>query len=232
MFQLRPANQRGHGNYGWLDTWHSFSFNDYYDPQHMAFRVLRVMNEDRVAPGQGFGMHGHRDMEIITYVLSGELEHRDSLGSGEVLRPGELQYMSAGTGIRHSEFNPSATESVHLYQIWIVPEQAGLQPTYAQQAFDPSEKQGRLRVVASADGRDGSIRVRQNVSIYLATLEAGQAIAAPFETGRHGWLQMLRGSAQAGADALAAGDGLAISEEPNVRIEAQEAAEIMLFDLP
>src|SRR5436190_17208179 len=169
MFNIRKSSDRGHFNHGWLDTYHTFSFGDYYDPAQMGFRSLRVMNEDRVAPGGGFGMHGHRDMEIVTLVLSGALEHKDSLGHGEALRPGELQHMTAGRGIRHSEFNPSATESVHLYQIWLLPRVAGLPPSYSQKAFDPAQRNGQWQLVASPDGADGSLRIEQEARIYLAT---------------------------------------------------------------
>src|SRR5437588_5913412 len=168
MIRIRKASERGHFDHGWLDTYHTFSFGDYYDPAHMGFRALRVINDDRVQPGQGFGMHGHRDMEIITYVLEGTLEHRDSLGNGEVLRPGELQHMTAGTGVRHSEFNPSETEAVHLYQIWLLPDRRSLPPGYEQTAFPAAERQGRLRVVASPDGRDGSLRIHQDATLSLA----------------------------------------------------------------
>src|SRR5947208_2815335 len=170
MFHLRQAAERGHFNHGWLDTYHTFSFGDYYDPTHMGFRALRVINEDRVAPGQGFGMHGHRDMEIVTIVLEGALEHRDSLGNGEVLRPGELQRMSAGTGIRHSEFNPSPTEPVHLYQIWLWPRAQGLTPSYEQKPFDSKQKRDRLQLVAAPDGRDGSLTIHQDAELYLGAL--------------------------------------------------------------
>ena len=174
--RVRRASERGHAQYDWLDTWHTFSFDTYYDPAQMGFRALRVINEDRVQPGQGFGMHGHRDMEIITYVLEGALEHRDSLGTGSVLRPGEFQHMSAGTGIRHSEFNPSSTEPVHLYQIWLLPNQKGLPPSYEQKAFPEDEKRGRLRLVASPDARDGSLLIHQDARVYLSTLDGDQEI--------------------------------------------------------
>src|SRR6266550_4570151 len=170
MFSIRKSSDRGHFDHGWLNTYHTFSFADYYDPAHMGFRSLRVINEDRVAPGAGFGMHGHRDMEIVTCVLSGALEHKDSLGHGEVLRPGEFQHMSAGRGIRHSEFNPSATEPVHLYQIWLLPRESGLEPSYAQKAFDPAHRTGRWQLVASPNGADGSLKIQQDARIYLANI--------------------------------------------------------------
>jgi quercetin 2,3-dioxygenase len=236
MLQVRKANDRGHFNHGWLDTYHTFSFSDYQDPRHMNFRSLRVMNEDRLAPGQGFGMHGHRDMEIVTYVLSGALAHRDSLGNGEALRPGELQRMTAGTGIRHSEFNPSDTEPVHLYQIWLLPERSGLTPSYEQKALDASERHNRLRVVASRDGQDGSLTIHQDARILLSTLDAGQRVEHVIPAGRHAWIQILRGTVTASGTQLAAGDGLAVSDEtPNgktsIEIAAQHPSEVMVFDL-
>lgn len=232
MLKLRPAQARGHFDHGWLDTYHTFSFADYYDPQQMGFRALRVINEDRVSPGQGFGMHGHRDMEIVTLVLAGALEHRDSMGNGEVLHPGELQRMSAGTGIRHSEFNPSTDEPVHLYQIWLLPRQNGLQPSYEQKAFPAAEKQGRLRLVASPNGAEGSLTIQQDAQIYLATLTHGQQLKAPLATPRHGWLQVLRGAVQVNEQSMTAGDGLAISDEEGLQITGIADAEVMLFDLP
>jgi len=231
MIRIRPAADRGHFNHGWLDTWHTFAFGDYFDPDHVSFRALRVMNDDTVAPGAGFGMHGHRDMEIITYVLSGALEHRDSLGNGEVLRPGELQRMSAGSGIRHSEFNPSATEPVHLYQIWLLPRQNGLQPGYEQREFPAAARQGRLQLVASPDGADGSLRIEQDARVHLACLEPGQTVNHQLAAGRHAWLQVLRGSVNLAEHALSAGDGAAISDHHDWQITATQPSEIMLFDL-
>src|SRR6516162_2620560 len=218
MIRIRRAADRGHFDHGWLDTWHTFSFADYYDPAHMGFRALRVINEDRVQPGDGFGMHGHRDMEIVTYVLEGALEHRDSLGHGEVLRAGELQRMTAGTGVRHSEFNPSDAEPVHLYQVWLLPEQRGLEPSYEQRGFDAAEKRNRLRLVASRDGRQDSLDIRQDADLYLASLDVGQRVRHAFRPGRHGWLQVLRGQVEANGVALAAGDGAAVSEEAGLDI--------------
>jgi redox-sensitive bicupin YhaK (pirin superfamily) len=232
MLQVRKAQERGHANHGWLDTYHTFSFADYYDPAQMGFRPLRVMNEDRIAPGMGFGMHGHRDMEIVTYVLEGELEHKDSLGNGEVLRPGEFQRMSAGTGVRHSEFNPSSTAPVHLYQIWLLPEAKGLTPSYEQKFFDASEKRGKLRLVASPDGAEGSLAIHQDARIYLALLEPGETVSHSLGDGRHAWLQVLRGTVSAGGNSLEAGDGLAVSDERSLVISGERAAEVMLFDLP
>jgi redox-sensitive bicupin YhaK (pirin superfamily) len=231
MIRVRKAAERGHFDHGWLDTYHTFSFADYYDPAQMGFRSLRVINDDRVAPGQGFGMHGHRDMEIVTYVLDGALEHRDSMGNGSVLRPGELQRMTAGTGIRHSEFNPSDREPVHLYQIWLLPERRGLQPGYEQKAFPEAERQGTLRLVASPTGERGSLTIRQDARLYLATLLDGEAVAHTLEPGRHAWLQVLRGGAALGGRPLSAGDGAAVSEEEKLEIRGEDGAEVLLFDL-
>lgn len=231
MISIRRSQDRGHFNHGWLDTYHTFSFADYYDPDQMGFRALRVMNEDRVAPGMGFGMHGHRDMEIVTYVLSGALEHKDSLGHGEALRPGELQRMTAGRGIRHSEFNPSATEPVHLYQIWLLPREAGLEPGYEQKAFAESERHNRLKLVASPGGDDGSLTIQQDARLYLATLDGGVSLTHTLPAGRHAWIQVLRGAIDLNGTALAAGDGAAISNESKLAIRATSPAEVLLFDL-
>lgn len=232
MLQKRLANQRGGGDHGWLNTRHTFSFNDYHNPDYMGFRVLRVINEDRVQPGQGFGTHGHRDMEIVTYVLDGALAHEDSLGNGSVLRPGEFQRMTAGTGIRHSEFNPSETEPVHFYQIWIVPERRGLPPSYEQRAFPEAERQGRLRLVASPDGRDSSLTVQQDVRVFLSSLGENQQASHELEPGRYAWLQVLRGAVQLNGLDLTAGDGAAASEEAALLIRATKPSEVMLFDMP
>lgn len=232
MLHVRPGIERGHLDHGWLDTYHSFSFGEYHDPRHMGFRVLRVMNEDRIAPGRGFGMHGHRDMEIVTYVLSGALTHRDSLGNGDTLRPGELQRMTAGTGIRHSEFNPSPTEPLHLYQIWLLPERGGLPPSYEQKAFPDQERLNQLRLVASPDGQEGSLTIRQNARLYLATLEADHHVVHPLAEGRNAWLQVLRGTASMNGRRLAAGDGAGVVDEPALQIHADESSEVLLFDLP
>jgi len=231
MLTIRKSADRGHFDHGWLDTYHTFSFGDYYDPQQMGFRALRVINEDRVAPGAGFGMHGHRDMEIVTIVLSGALEHKDSLRNGEVLRPGEFQRMTAGRGIRHSEFNPSATEPVHLYQIWLLPRQAGLPPSYEQRPFDPAARQGRWQLVASGDGAAGSLTIQQDARIFLASLAAGKELSLDLAPGRHGWLQVLRGEVATEGARLAAGDAAAISEVPHLAITAATPAELLLFDL-
>jgi redox-sensitive bicupin YhaK (pirin superfamily) len=231
MFQIRRSADRGHFDHGWLDTYHTFSFGDYYDPGQMGFRALRVINEDRVAPGGGFGMHGHRDMEIVTCVLSGALEHKDSLGHGEALRPGEMQHMTAGTGIRHSEFNPSATEPVHLYQIWLLPEAKGLAPSYSQKKFPAEERHGRWQLVASPDGAHSSLEIQTDSRIYLANIDAGAGVSHKFEPDRYGWLQVLRGSVDLSGHNLEAGDGVAISQEPKVTLAASAPAEVMFFDL-
>ena len=231
MYRIRRARERGHANHGWLDTWNTFSFSDYFDPAHMGFRSLRVMNEDWVEPGKGFGMHPHRDMEIVTYILDGELEHRDSLGNGSVLRPGEFQRMTAGTGITHSEFNPSRTTTAHLYQIWLLPRQKGLTPSYDQRIFPADDKRGRFRLVASPDGANASLTIQQDAQIHLGEFEASAELGHELAAGRHGWLQVLRGSVQLGDETLQAGDGVAISDETRIGLRAIEAGEVMLFDL-
>ena len=231
MITIRKSADRGHNTFGWLDTYHTFSFGDYYDPAHMAFRALRVINEDRVAPGQGFGMHPHKDMEIITCVVSGALEHRDSLGNGEVLRPGEVQRMSAGTGVLHSEFNPSKTEPVHLLQIWMLPTAKGLAPGYEQKAFPFEERRGRLRLLVSPDGADGSLRMNQDARLYGALLDKDASITHALAPGRHAWMQVIRGGLELNGSMLAAGDGAAVSEEPSLILRAHDDAEFLLFDL-
>src|SRR5262249_51571104 len=229
MIRIRKATDRGHFDHGWLDTYHTFSFADYYDPAHLGFRSLRVINDDQVQPGQGFGMHGHRDMEIVTYVLDGALEHRDSMGNGAVLRPGELQHMTAGTGVRHSEFNPSDGEEVHLYQIWLLPERKGLPPSYDQKAFPDEERRGTLRLVASPTGEHGSLTIRQDARLYLSTLRAGETVAHALQPGRHAWLQVLRGEAVLNGHPLAAGDGAAVSQEEELEITGRAEAPGMPF---
>jgi quercetin 2,3-dioxygenase len=231
MIRVRKAAERGHFNHGWLDTYHTFSFADYYDPAYVGFRSLRVINDDRVQPGQGFGMHGHKDMEIVTYVLDGALEHQDSMGNGSIIRAGELQRMTAGTGVRHSEFNPSETEWVHLYQIWLLPQQKGLKPSYKQLAVGEEEKQGRFRLVASPAGDDGSLTIHQDARLYLALLSPGESVAHEIETGRAAWLQVLRGSGDVLGHALAAGDGAAVTDEKVLSIQAAAPSEVLLFDL-
>ncbi len=231
MFRLRKAHDRGHADHGWLNTYHTFSFADYQDPAHMGFRALRVINEDRVQPGQGFGTHGHRDMEIISYVLQGALAHKDSMGNGSVLRPGEFQRMSAGTGIRHSEFNPSPTEPAHFYQIWLLPERPGITPSYEQKSFAEEGRRGKLQLVAAPDGTGGALTIHQDARVYLATLQPGEEIAQPLPRGRHAWLQVLRGAVRVNDLLLQTSDGLAVSAEPVLTIVGQQPAEVMLFDL-
>jgi quercetin 2,3-dioxygenase len=231
MFQVRKANERGHADHGWLDTHYTFSFADYYDPNFMGLRSLRVMNDDRVAPGGGFPTHGHRDMEIVTIVLEGALEHKDSMGNGSVLRPGEVQRMTAGRGVMHSEFNPSQTEPLHLYQIWLLPDRNGHAPGYEQKAFDESKRRNRWQLVASPDARDGSVTIHQDATLSLATLEPGNTLDHRFAPGRHGWLQVLNGSVRLGDKTLTTGDGVAISDERAVQIAATQRAELLLFDL-
>jgi redox-sensitive bicupin YhaK (pirin superfamily) len=231
MIRIRPSDERGRVNFGWLQSAHTFSFGNYYDPAHMGFRQLRVINEDVVQPGRGFDTHGHRDMEIISYVLQGALEHKDSMGTGSVIRPGELQRMSAGTGVLHSEYNPSRTESTRFLQIWIQPERRGIEPSYEQRYFDPSERRGTLRVVASPDGRDGSLTVHQDVSMYAGLFAAGDRVQHVLAPGRHAWLQVARGRVTLGDQVLSAGDGAAVSDQSALDIAAEADAEILLFDL-
>ena len=231
MLTIRRAADRGHGDHGWLNSWHTFSFAGYRDPDHMGFRTLRVMNEDRVAAGQGFGTHAHDDMEIVSYVLEGELEHKDSMGNGEVLRPGEFQRITAGTGITHSEFNPSASNPTHFYQIWIKPERKGIEPGYEQKAFDPSQRQNGLQLVASRDGAEGSLLIHQDAKIYLADLTAGNQVHYEIPAGRHLWLQVLRGSVTANGQSLETSDAVSVSDETKLQLQSDGTAEIMLFDL-
>src|SRR5271157_3728971 len=233
MIAVRRAAERGTANLGWLDSRHTFSFGHYYDPDHMGFGALRVINEDRVAPGGGFDTHGHQDMEIISYVLDGALEHRDSIGTGSVIRPGDVQVMSAGTGIRHSEFNHSKTEPVHFLQIWVLPDREGLAPRYDQKAFPQSEKRGRLRLVGSSDGRDGSIIIHQDVELYDALLARGEAVTRSLKAGRKTWVQIVRGGVDVNGKAAGAGDGVAIENEATLTITSSaDGSEILLFDLP
>lgn len=230
---LRPRTERGYFDHGWLQTYHTFSFGHYFDRNWEQFRALRVMNEDVVAPGQGFGMHGHRDMEILTWVLSGALEHRDSLGHGEILRPGEMQWMSAGSGIRHSEFNPSTAEPVHLYQIWLLPDRTGHTPAYAQKGFDREGRHNQWQVLASADGRENSLTIRQNATVSVAELEAGAHLTAVLQSGRYGWLQVLKGEVELvePAISLEAGDGVGLLELTDIPLQAKTASEVLWFDL-
>ncbi|TWT61456.1 pirin family protein [Rubinisphaera italica] len=232
MFKVRKAADRGHADLGWLDTYHTFSFSSYQDTQHVRFRTLRVMNEDTVLPGEGFGEHPHQNMEIVTYVLEGALEHKDSMGNGEILRPGEFQRMSAGSGITHSEFNPSQTEPVHLYQIWIFPDEKGLTPSYEQKRFDDERMVNRLRLVASPDAADGSLTIHTDARIYLAKLDAGTSLDHELNNGRHAWIQVLRGKVSVNGTVLDTSDGMAVSEEDRLTIQAEDHAEIMVFDLP
>jgi redox-sensitive bicupin YhaK (pirin superfamily) len=231
MINIRPSNERGGGSHGWLDTRHSFSFDQYYDPRFMGFRSLRVINEDRVAPGQGFPMHPHRDMEIITYVLEGALAHNDSMGNGSIIRPGDGQRMSAGTGVRHSEANPSKTDPVHLLQIWILPDRRGHPPGYEQKAFPEAEKRGKLRLIASPDGADGSVTIHQDAKLYVSLLGPGQEVKHELGNGRYAWVQVAKGAVELNGKALDQGDGAAVSEESRLTIKGTQDAEILLFDL-
>jgi redox-sensitive bicupin YhaK (pirin superfamily) len=231
MIRIRPAAQRGHADYGWLKTSHSFSFDTYYDPAHLGFRSLRVINQDVVMHGQGFGMHGHRDMEIVTYVIEGALEHRDSLGNGGMLKAGELQRMTAGTGIRHSESNPSAVEPLHLYQIWLIPDRPGHVPSYEQASFEPGREESTWRLVAAPDGKEGSLTNHQDVQILHGWLQPGEPLVYTHTSQRHYWVQVVRGTIRLAGQALGNGDGAAASGEPSLRLEAQEPAQVLLFDL-
>jgi len=231
MIVKRPAAERGHFDHGWLDTSHTFSFADYHDPEHMGFRALRVINEDRVAAGQGFGAHSHRDMEIITYVLDGALAHADSIGNRSTIVPGDVQRMSAGTGITHSEFNARQDEPVHFLQIWLLPDRRGLAPGYEQKAIPESEERGALRLLASRDGRDGTVTIDQDVDLYGSRLEPGERVKHALADGRHAWLQMVRGRIELNGTPLAAGDGAAVSGESALEMVAQESAHLLLFDL-
>jgi redox-sensitive bicupin YhaK (pirin superfamily) len=230
MIKIRTSDQRGHADHGWLQTRHTFSFAGYRDREQMGFRSLRVMNEDRVEPGQGFGTHGHQNMEIISYVLSGALEHKDSMGNGEVLHPGEFQRISAGSGITHSEFNPSATQPVHFYQIWIKPNVRDTNPTYQQRDFSRQEKRGKLRLVVSPDGREGSLSILQDAQIYVAVIDS-HPIHYDLQPGRHAWLQILSGRASVNGVELHTSDGAAISDEAKLVIQGEPGSEFMLFDL-
>ena len=230
MLTIRPAAERGHANHGWLDSNFSFSFDQYYDPAHMGFRALRVINEDRVAPATGFGKHPHRDMEILTYVLEGAVKHEDSTGASETLVPGELQHMSAGTGVRHSEMNPSADETLHLLQIWLIPNQLGIPPKYEQKRFTVQDEPNRLHLLASTDARDGSFKIHSDAELLAAKLNAGGSVSHSFKLG-NGWLQVARGSVSVAGGALNAGDGIALEGESSITIASNTGAEILLFDL-
>ena len=232
MITIRPKDERGVANFGWLDSRHTFSFGNYYDPQHMGFASLRVINEDKVLPAKGFGTHAHRDMEIISYVLSGELAHQDSMGNGSVIRPGDVQRMSAGTGVRHSEFNASDTNPVHFLQIWIMPEQSRLQPSYEEKNFAPEEKQGKLKLVGSPDGRDNSVTIHQDVNLYLASLTQSDRLTYQIQNNRAVWLQVTKGKIMLDRQLLEAGDGAAIVDESEIAIAGNsQDSEILLFDM-
>ena len=231
MITVRKAEQRGHFDFGWLNTYHTFSFGDYYDPKHTQFRTLRVINEDFVQGGRGFPRHGHRDMEIVTYILEGALEHRDSIGTGSVIRRGDVQRMSAGTGVTHSESNPLDDKRVHLLQIWILPQEQNLPPEYEEKTFSHEEKRNRLRLIVSPNGNEGSVKIHQDTNIYATVLDAGREVVQPLRSNRHAWLQVAAGSVALNDVNLKQGDGAAISEEPSMKITAMESAEVLLFDL-
>jgi hypothetical protein len=231
MIQIRRSQERGHANHGWLDSYHTFSFADYHDPQHMGFRALRVINEDRVAPGRGFGTHGHKDMEIISYVISGALEHRDSMGNGSVMKPGDVQRMSAGTGVMHSEFNASKTEPVHFLQIWILPEKEGATPGYEQKHFSDEDKKGRFRVIASRDGRDGSVTVFQDAIVSARILEPSEHEQYVLGNDRHAFVHIVSGEVELGGKTLRSGDASTLISEPIIPLKAQQKSEIIIFDL-
>jgi redox-sensitive bicupin YhaK (pirin superfamily) len=231
MITIRRSDDRGRANHGWLDTHFTFSFADYFDPEYVQFRTLRVMNDDRVAGGGGFPMHPHRDMEIVTYVLEGALEHRDSMGNGSVIKPGDIQYMGAGTGVTHSEFNASKTDPVHLYQIWMTPDKRGHKPAYEQKNFTEGEKRGKLRLIASPDGREDSVKIRQDNELYATVLSAGDSVKHALGPDRHAYVQVARGSVKLNGKPLETGDGAAISAEKSVELTGVEDAEVLLFDL-
>lgn len=231
MIKIRKAEKRGHFDFRWLNTFHTFSFGDYYDPSFMGFRSLRVINEDFVHPGRGFPTHGHRDMEIITYILAGALEHRDSMGNGSIIRPGDVQRMTAGTGVTHSEANPSREASVHLLQIWILPARQGLEPGYEQKVFTEEQKRGRLCLIASEDGREDSVTIHQDASVYASVLSQDDEVSHQLKSGRHAWLQMAKGAVVLNGEALNQGDGAAISAEEKLVLTGREDSEVLLFDL-
>jgi len=231
MIEIRKSADRGHAAHGWLESRHTFSFADYHDPRHMGFRALRVINEDRVEPGKGFATHSHRDMEIVSYVLEGALEHRDSMGNGSVIRPGDVQLMRAGTGVTHSEYNESRQSPVHFLQIWVLPDRQGLEPAYGQRHFSVEQRRNTLRLVVSPDGRDSSLRIHQDVAIYAVVLEAGTTVTHSLAPGRHAWVQVARGEALLNGVRMEEGDGAAASDEVALEIRAQNASEFLLFDL-
>ena len=231
MIQIRKSEERGHAKHGWLDTHHTFSFADYADPEHMGFRSLRVINEDHVAPGEGFPPHGHRDMEILTYILEGGLQHRDSMGNGSVIRPGDVQRMSAGTGVTHSEFNASKKEPVHLLQIWILPARRGIAPGYEEKHFSEAERQGRLRLIASPDAAEGSVTLHQDARVYAGLLNPATPVKHLLQSGRHAWVHVARGKVRLGTELLSAGDGAAVSDQADLTLTSESPAEVLLFDL-
>jgi redox-sensitive bicupin YhaK (pirin superfamily) len=231
MIKIRRAKERGHANHGWLDSHHTFSFADYHDPEHMGFRALRVINDDRVKGGMGFGTHGHRDMEIISYVLEGALAHKDSMGTADTIRPGDVQRMSAGTGVMHSEFNASKSELVHFLQIWLLPDQRGIKPSYEQKRFSDEEKAGQLRLVASPTAADGSLQIHTDARVYAGVFGKGQTAALPLAAGRHAWVHVARGEVKVNGELVKDGDGVALSGEPAVSVEGTTSGEVLVFDL-
>ena len=231
MITIRPADERGHADHGWLSTYHTFSFDTYHDPKHVRFRSLRVINEDYLQPGRGFGMHPHRDMEIITYVLKGALEHKDNIGNGSVIRPGDVQRMSAGSGITHSEFNHSKDEMVHLLQIWIMPDKKGVTPSYEEKTFPDEDKRGRLRLIASPDGADGSVTINQDARVYATILKGGESVTHNTESDRYVWLQVARGIVKVNGKELIQGDGAAVTEMSEITLVSDDDSEVLLFDL-
>jgi redox-sensitive bicupin YhaK (pirin superfamily) len=231
MLAVRKAGERGRAEHGWLESYHTFSFADYYEPAHMGFRTLRVINEDRVQPSRGFGEHSHRDMEIVSYVIAGALEHKDSMGTGSIIRPGDVQRMTAGRGVTHSEFNASADALVHFLQIWIIPENNGIEPSYEQKRFPMESRRGVLRLVASGDAREGSVRLQQDVDLYATLLEESESVSLDVRSGRGVWVQLVRGEIDANGVALSGGDGVAVSDETAMTIACRRSAEVLLFDL-
>lgn len=231
MIVRRPAEARGRADFGWLDSRHTFSFGEYYDPKFMGFRALRVMNEDRVKAGYGFGTHPHQDMEILSYVLAGALEHKDSMGTGSVITPGDVQRMSAGTGVLHSEANPSPTEAAHFLQIWLLPDRLGMKPSYEQKRFEAAEKEGRLKLVASRDARDGAVTIHQDVDLYAGIFKSGETANLELRPGRHAWIQVARGGVTLNGEPLKQGDGAAVTEERKLDLTATAESEILVFDL-
>ncbi len=232
MIKIRRSQERGHANHGWLDSYHSFSFSRYYDPEHMGYSVLRVINEDVIAPAQGFGMHSHKDMEIVTYMLQGAIRHEDSMGNGSVIRAGDVQRMTAGTGVTHSEFNASATEPAHLLQIWLLPERDNIEPGYEEKQFDEAEKQGRWRLIASHDARDGSLLIHQDVDLYATVLAEDERLSYDMEAGRSLYIQVARGSINLSGETLLAGDAAKVDTRQAIELHALAPAELLLFDLP